>query len=231
MLVKVAGKTKGENSTAFLERLLLQQDTGTAGVVDALWQKKAATSVDAQRLVRKWLKLKLDQGLLKASYYLHLATHDFVKPLQDAIGSEIHQDIQVTIKGLALLYDRPQIERVMELYNLADQAKVYNAIEMLELIVPRKYFNPLNTLVELEQDITRNQLLHHHSKEMSVNDIIADILQDKKACFNSWTKSVACYMIPRLQPHGVPDYLLDTEVGKEDYLMQETRHYVVSMLN
>jgi hypothetical protein len=231
MLVKAAGKIKGENATAFLEQLLQENRADRAGVVDALWQKKATVSGDTQRLLRKWVKLKLKQSTLKATYFLQLAPHHAVKPLQDALGSEIHQDVQILFKAMSLLYDRQQIERVMELYNLGDPAKVYNAIEMLELVVPRKYFTPLNMLVELEQDRNTNQLPLHHGKVICVNDMIEDILQEREASFSTWTKSVACYMIPRLQPDGPPAFILNVKASNDDYLFQETRHYVVSMLN
>ncbi|GAB3530026.1 hypothetical protein GCM10027443_10090 [Pontibacter brevis] len=231
VLIKVAGKMRGGYSTAFLERLLEENKTATAEVVDALWQQKAIVSAESQLILRNWIQVKLDQSLLKATYYLHLVSIEVVKPLQEAVCSEIHQDIQVLFKALSLLYNRQQIERVMELYNVGDATKVYNAIEMLELIIPQRYFNGLNTLVELEQDICKDQVVVHSTKEMPASAIIEDILQENKAGFSTWTKSVACYMIPRLQEEGFPRHILDAKSGREDKLFEETRGYVLSVLN
>ncbi len=231
LLIKVAGKMRGGYSIAFLERMLKEETGFTAAVVDALWQQKAIVSAESQLLLRSWTQVKLEQSLLKATYYLHLVSDEVVAPLQDAVCSEIHQDIQMHFKSLSLLYDRSQIERVMELYNVGDASKVYNAIEMLELLIPQKYFNGINTLIELEQDIRKGQVVPPHTKEMPASVIIEEILLENKAGFNSWTMSVACYMIPRLQEKEFPRYILDKKAGKVDNLFEETREYVLSMLN
>lgn len=231
VLLKVAAKSKGESATVFLEQLVQEGTQDVAGVIDALWQKKATVSVETQALLKKKLKTQLKQSLLKETYYLHMITNDDMKPLQDAICSEIHQDIQRLLKCLALVYDRKQIERVMELYNQPESSKVYNAIEMLELVIPQKVFNNLNTLMELEQDILKGQVIKHANKELSESAIISEILMGNKAGFNSWTKSVACYMMPRLRSARFSAGVLDKKEDQEDPLFQETRAYVLTMLN
>ncbi|MFD3003289.1 NTP/NDP exchange transporter [Pontibacter toksunensis] len=231
LFIKVAGKTRGDYSEAFLERVLEEDKVFIPEAVDALWLQKANLSEESQLLLKDWVQVRLEQSMLKASYYLHLVSVDAVRPLQDAVCSEIRQDIQVLFKSLSLLYDQQQIERVMELYNLGDPTRVYNAIEMLELIIPQKYFTGLNSLVELEQDIRKDQVVVHHTKEISASAIVEDILTENKAGFNSWTKAVACYMIPRLQEETCPLYILDKKPGQEDKLFEETRTYVLSMLN
>ncbi|GAA4424048.1 hypothetical protein GCM10023188_03420 [Pontibacter saemangeumensis] len=231
VLLKVASKSKGESATVFLEQLVQESSSDMTGIIDALWQKKAAVTTETQFLLKKQLKLQLKQSLLKATYYVHLKTNDALKPLQEAVCSEIHQDIQRLFKCLSLVYERRQIERVMELYNQPDSAKVYNAIEMLELIIPRKYFNSLNTLMELEQDTLKGQVVMHPTKELSVSGIIQEILTGNKAHFNNWTRSVACYMIPRLEEAHFAVGVLNKIEDQEDPLFQETRDYVMTLLN
>lgn len=231
VLVKVAGKTKGESATAFLEQQVQENSEDMAGVVDALWQKKAVVAESTREQLRKRLKVRLKQSLLKATYYRHLITEDALKPLQEAVCSEIRQDIQRLFKYLSLIHDRRQIERVMELYNQGDSSKVFNAIEMLELIIPQKSFINLNTLLELEQDICRKQVVRQYNKELAGSAIIREILLENKAGFNTWTVSVACYMIPRIQPEHFSAHLLNQQTDREDPLFQETKAYVLSKLN
>lgn len=232
LLVKVAGKTKGESAGAFLEQLVQESSSHVMpGVIDALWQKGAMVTAETQRLLKKQLKIQLRKSLLKATYYMRLSAVDALKPLQDAVFSEIHQDIQRLFKCLALVYDQKHIERVRELYNQPETSKVYNAIEMLELLIPQKHFNSLNILLELEQDINKNQVIRHAGKELSAGAIIREILQGNQAGFNNWTRSVACYMIPRLQGERLPAAVLDKAAEQEDALFKETREYVLTMLN
>ncbi|MCJ8165079.1 MFS transporter [Pontibacter sp. E15-1] len=231
VLIKVASKTSGNYSTGFLERLVQENHEDLPEILDALWQKKTGVSGATQRLLKKRILHLLRQSQLKASYYLQLVAHDTVKPLQEAVCSEIRQDIQTLCKGLALVYDRKRIERVMELYTQGNDAKVYNAIEMLELVIPQKYFTGLNMLMELEQDIGKGQVYRYQQREMSAGEIIEEILVQNKAGFRGWTKSVACYMIPRLQSGGFPVQALAPAAGPEDPLFQETREYVLATLN
>ncbi|MHA6249579.1 NTP/NDP exchange transporter [Pontibacter sp. CAU 1760] len=230
ILVKVAGKTRGAGATAFLERLLVEAYPNQEAVIEARWHQHTPVGAEAQLALQKYLKLKLKQSQRKASYYLHLLTYDSLKPLQDALCSEIRQDIQHIFKAMALVMKRKEIERVMELYNQADSAKVYNAIEMLELIVPKHYFQPLNMLLELEQDIYNNQVVRQHHVVPPAETTIGAILQDTQTGFSTWTKAVACYMIPRVEGAQLPLAALSPEHAFADPLFQETREYVLSTL-
>ena len=86
-------------------------------------------------------------------------------------------------------------------------------------------------LLELEQDINKNQVIRHAGKELTAGAIIGEILQGNKAGFNSWTRSVACYMIPNLQGEHFPAEVLTKTGGRGDALFEETREYVLTRLN
>lgn len=230
VLIKAAGKTQEKYATLFLEAALKRYPDKTDLIVEALWEKKAIPGSQTKQLLEAWFARKIDQNLLKRSYYLQLIPDPSARLLQQALCSEINQDLQSILKGLSLVYHRKRIERVIELYKLGYDHMFSNAVEMLELLIPQKYFSSLDTLIEFAQEADHPQVYREKAGQLTTSDIIQEILLDNVARCNSWTRSVACYLIPRLQKGGFPIQILDKRNGNEDYLFRETRSYVLSIL-
>ncbi len=231
ILLKAAGKIKGTHTTLFLETALKRYPAHSDLVVEALCEKKAALSGETRKLLEAWVAQKLEQNQLKKNYCQQLFPDKAAALLQQAICSEINQDILRILKGLSLVYDQERIERVITLYKLGYRHKLSNAVEMLELLIPNRYFTSLDGLIEFMQDVARNQVEAPPGKRRTTGAIIREILLDNMAGCTSWTRSVACYLIPRLQDKSFPLQLLEKDAGKEDPLFRETRNYVVSMLS
>ncbi|WP_144266275.1 MFS transporter [Pontibacter ummariensis] len=229
IFIKVAAKTKGENSTAFLERVFRSSPDKADLVVEALWAKKASLSLPMQEELKHWLMRKLHQSHTKVGYYIALLPDNTVELLRNALCSELQQDVRNVLKGLSLVYHREQIDRVIEVEQLRDSHKLSNALEMLELLLPKKFFTKLDALVELMQDIRCQQLVLPRQATRGTASVIGEILTGS-GC-NAWTKAVACYIVPQLQERSLALQLLDRPGDPADALFQETRNYVVSVLN
>lgn len=230
-IIKIAGKIKGENSTAFLFNLLvLNQKRYADNIIEALWLKKAKISIETAKLVDAWIQQKMEQSRLKVLYFNGLVNNSKLQLLQQAMGDEIQHDAQVLLKAFAIVYDRQKVDRIIELIGLDNKTKIYNAIEVLELILPGKYFSQLNILVELMNDIRQNQVLIPKTTDINSYIIIEEVLKDNKANFNEWTRSVACYMLPKFKKAELSLNILSSKVCKEDVMFNETKNYVLSML-
>jgi hypothetical protein len=228
--IKVAAKLKGDFSTKFLVRLLRQEPHYADNLIGALWAKKANLPPGAEDLIESWIQNKLYHAKIKMNYYQHLAGHAEVKLLLEALHSEIQQDMLALLKALYLIYDRQKIERVIELYKLGNSAKISNAIEMLELLIPKKFFLGLNTIVELLLDIHNNQIIIPTIKTMTINAVLNDILGSNHAGCNVWTQAVALYLLPECFDQTFPVDILQKKNEPEDPLLEETRNYVASVL-
>ncbi len=229
-IIKTAGKIKGEKSTVFLFKLLYRFTTHSDQIIEALWLKKAIGDINNNKILEDWINEKIEQTKIKIIYYNDLETISIFKLLQDAIGSELKYDLQMLLKAFALQYDRQKIDRVIELINLDNKERKYNAIEVLELMIPGKYFTQINNLVELLNDIKEHQVLLPKTHNFNGKNILEDIIKDKKANFNEWTRSVACYMFPNLKKNDFSLNFLHTHPVKGEVLFNETRNYVLSML-
>lgn len=194
--------------------------------------QKTKVSEATETLILSWVENKLTKSSLKVSYFKQLEKEAGAKLLQAALASELKQDFTALLKGLSLLYDRQQIDRIIQSYQIGNQPKISNAIEMLELILPKKYFMQVNNLFEFLQDIQTNVFVFLPTKAgPSAASIVQDILVQNSAGCNAWTKSVALYVVPKLRNQNISAAILNQKPEPGDVLFQETQQYVLSVLN
>lgn len=231
LLINTAGTVKGDNSTKFLLRQLVENTSFADDVVEALWMKKTKVPDEYSERIVQWATSKTEATKYKVTCYFDLLSNKSMDLLLQAIISEIKTDAQLLLKAFSMLYNREKVDRVIELMQSAGNPKISNAIEVLELTIPKKYFTQLNDVVELIDDVRQNRPLLTRSRGVPESAIIGEILNDNRANFSDWTRSIACYMILRLRKGEVSLKVLNGKDHRESYLFNETKNYVLSMLN
>lgn len=229
--IKAAGRTTGEHSTTFLINLLKKKNTYKDSIIKALWQKKATIADDNLMLIEKCITNKLESSHTKLSYCNALHTHIHLRPLQEALQKEIISDFNTLLRLYTFLYDAVKVNRIIELVAIGSTSRIYNAIEMLELILPTKYFAPTNHLIEWLEDVKTNKVIATKTNT-TAHKVLEEIFITDKAGLHTWTRSVACYAMLQLKKD---DHLIQTlkksVYSKDDHLFLETRNYVLSTLN
>lgn len=231
IFIKTSGNIKGDHSTKFLVELLKQKTGETDDIIEALWLKKSKVSSETMQLIEDWANKKTEQDKYKVTCYYEILHNKNLTLLQQAIIMEIRKDVQMLLKSFSLLYDREKVDRVIELLSIGNTSKISNAIEILELIVPKKYFTPLNNFVELIDDVQHKKELLIKTQGLDPHVIIEEVIKDSKANFSEWTRSVACYMIPKMKKSKMSLKMLNVKEPKDGHLFNETKNYVLSMLN
>lgn len=151
--------------------------------------------------------------------------------LQEALQKEINSDLYTLLRLYSFIYETEKMNRIIELITSGNTSRVYNAIEMLELILPVKYFGPTNNLIEWLQDVNANKLVLVKSNK-SLHKIMDEIFSVNRGGLHSWTRSIACYALLRLKKDiQMLQSLQRSTFSKDDRLFSETRHYVLSILN
>jgi AAA family ATP:ADP antiporter len=200
-------------------------------IIEALWLKKSKVSNETMELVEDWANKKTEQGKYKLACYFEVLHHPNLALLQKAIIMEIKRDVQLLLKSFSLLYDREKVDRVIELLAIGNTPKISNAIEILEIIIPTKYFTQLNNLVELIDDVQHKKEVLTKTHGLQPTTIIDEVIKNNKANFGEWTRSVACYMIPKMKKNEMSLKMLNIKEPKDGFLFTETKNYVLSMLN
>ncbi|WP_207430241.1 NTP/NDP exchange transporter [Sabulibacter ruber] len=229
-LVKTAGKVKGENSSQFLVQGMEKRPAYQDNIIESLWSKKATLDTSGQQQVQDWLKQKLEQSRQKALYCQSLLQNHELPLLASSLASELKHDVQKVLKSLALLYDRQQITRVMDLLALGSADKVANAIEMLEQLIPKKYFLPLELQIDFQLDKDKSLLPLGEKKRQEATQVIREIVTENTANCTNWTKSVACYSVLEVPSANLTGLLASAPPATGDYLFEETRGFVLSQL-
>ncbi|MEJ7766876.1 MAG: hypothetical protein WKF89_03635 [Chitinophagaceae bacterium] len=230
-LISVAGKTTGEFSTALLISWLKNKRKYIDTIVTALWLKKAVISSNDKSLVEQCIIDKLENSSTKLSYYRALLIEKKLVLLQEAIQKEIMADLHALLRLYTFVFDADKLNRIIELITIGSASRIYNAIEMLELTLPAKYFVPTNHLIEWLQDVHANKVVVAKSTR-SVFTVLEEIFITNNAGLHVWTRSIACYTVLQLKKDERLIRILKRSVfSKDDLMFLETRDYVLSTIN
>jgi AAA family ATP:ADP antiporter len=224
-VIKAASRVKGPLSDSFLLSIF-EKGHMQDPIIDALWKKKAVITTHRAK-IEEWCTNEFDEMKMKVECYLAAHPHQTAELLRNALIAEIEQDMEAVLKAFALLYNREQVDQFIAAYKLDNSTRVANAIELLEMTLPKKYFTAILYFIDLTMDIHHNQL-NIHKKETAMERLIKDVVT--RSGFSAWSQSVALYLSPKLLPRDTAFAIAATAKKNEETVVSETRNYVLSIL-
>jgi ATP:ADP antiporter, AAA family len=225
-LIKIAGKLKGPESTKFLLDCI-HDTTLVERIVHALWARGYKTeSPETLHQLSQTLDKHLRNGIEKISLHPHLNDQFSDNLIKESLHSEIKNDLITALKICAIVYDKRDIDRVLELFENNNFEKIFNAMEMIEMILPKKVSKQINILLDYLLDPT--------VVKSKINDIPATrffdlVINNKDQKFNQWTKSVCLYACLNNKNF---DFLQTLSTGNDtadSLIFSETRNYVLKV--
>jgi hypothetical protein len=226
--IKLAGKNRGHHSTHYLLARLVDGNSPLDQVIHALWIKdyEPASSKEVEEL-NGLLRQSLESANRKVKDYFEVP--DFAdKPLlQESIDHEIRNDLQTALKICSILFNKTEFNRIIELMEHGDHKRLMNAIEMLELVLPKKIAKDINLIFDYILDPT----LHGHKfVQPEINGFFGKIVNDEKEAFGPWTRAVCIYCSWKNKQMPFLNALKVTGRPKEHYIVQETRDFVLKAI-
>lgn len=223
--ITIAGGIADEYAIDFLIRHLTEVPLRPI-ILGQLWKIKFAAPPAKQNLFLQMIdeELKRCNEILTFIHQLHYGKHQ--AGLHHALQLELDASISDTLKILGFLYERSKISDVLHAITTNDYRKISNALEMLEIMIPRNIFKRLNEVIE--------EKLHPGSKAIyakehnTVQEIIEAILQSAFGHFNVWTKAMAIAAIPKLKDKSMFLLLKKMPINDPAPIIEETRRYVIS---
>jgi len=231
ILIKAAAKVSGEYSEKFLISALNDTNIGDNEVITSLWQRKTVLPSSAEIRLQRTIDLNLQKSTRKLEYFFSLSKDSNFKLLEEAFVSEIEQDLQIIVNGFGLMYDKENIRRIIELLAANNKEKINNAIELLELVISKKYFLQVIRLIEFLEDYHSKRTVLNSAKALSIPDIFEEILNTNTAGCNTWTRTVACYLLPCLKNPELVLKIIKSYNTDTRPISGETKGYVLSLLN
>jgi ATP/ADP translocase len=228
-LVKIAGKIKGKHSTNFLISKLNDHRTESKDkILHALWIKGyEPTSITEKEVFQNLLGNFLQSGLDKISDYYLIPDFEDKDLIKRSIGNEIKNDLTIALKVSVLLFQQKEINRILELMEIDKNEKLYNAMEMLELVLPKKVSTDVNLLFDFILD-TQHQNRQQLRKD--INYFYTKAIFNEPLLYNSWTKAVCVYSSWRINESVFLDRLIENNLSNEHFIVTETRDYVMDAI-
>lgn len=228
--VKIAGKVKGPSSINFLlEKIDDGAPLNTEKVFHALWLQEYQPSApaEAEKLHRS-LNKYLDNGIEKINSYYQVPDFRDRDIIKRSIYSEVKINLITALKICVIIFRKKEINRIIELVQIERIDMLYNAMEMLELVLPKKVSRVLNSLFDFVLDPeSTNKMFQRHDVKTFFNKI----LQSDSVAYNPWTKAVYMYYSWKNNEIGIFKNLRKENDPKEHLIIRETRDYVLSEIN
>lgn len=224
--IRLASKVKGKHSTSFLLSKLESKDRDeTDKVVHALWLKDyEPEGQDETRVLNTLLTEYLHAGQEKIKDYEQVPNFSERDLLRRSIYNEVKYDLSVALKVCTLLHRKKDINRIIELMEIDKQEKLYNAMEMLELVLPKKTSTELNTLFDFILD-PQHQKFDNLRQELA--PFFGKLVFGQPRVYNPWTRSVCVYTSWKNQHTDILEKLSTYRNDNEHFLFTETRDYVL----
>jgi ATP:ADP antiporter, AAA family len=227
-LVKIAAKLKGPWVTRYLLSLLQQDHPHKDKAIHVLWSRGYhAEIVEDIHLFRRQLERFIENGTGKISFLHTVPDWTERHLLQRSLETEIWNDLAVALKICVILYTKKEINRIIELTENKEQFKLYNSMEMLEMILPKKTARELNALFDFLLDPV---LKKKHTAPITEQQFFRAVAITNNHGFNDWTKAVCVYSTWRSHLSGLIDELKTVPVSEANTAFGETKTFALSQI-
>jgi hypothetical protein len=142
--------------------------------------------------------------------------------------NEIKTDLVVSLKICAMLFRKKPINRILELIDIEHHNKIYNAIEMIELELPKKISKDLILLFDFILDPDDKKSM----PELAVsNALFSKIYSSDSFTYNGWTKAIVMYSSWKNNIQEDLAIIAEQNENSGQFITQETRNFVLNTTN
>jgi hypothetical protein len=221
--IRTAGRVKGPYSTNYLLNKL-PVTIHTDRTIHSLWIKGYDPVTEEETaMLNQVLDRYLANGYQKIAYYFQVPEFQEQLLLESSLYNEVKNDLVTSLKTCSILYRKSEINRVLELLEMETQLKLFNAMEMLEMVLPKKRSKELNQLFDFVLDPS-------HTRKTYVKEQVVPffnrILNNEPESFTAWTKAVCIYCSWKIRQFDFLRSLKMTRKLNDHTIMKETEEFV-----
>jgi len=228
--IKIAAKTKGEHCKQFLLTSMQELNDQTSKIIHALWilNNKPALPKETE-ILNTLLHKYLAMGIAKISDYHNIPDYHKEKEIvKNSLLSEVKEDLMLSLKICSMLYRNKPINRILELMEIEQQQKLYNAMEMIELELPKKISKDFILLFDFILDPGE------HKATMAKNEtatLFNKIYFSDSFSYNAWTKAIILYCAWKNNKTEDLKHIGQKKEQAEHHIITETRDFVLKAIN
>lgn len=226
--IKLAGKMKGHHSTSYLLHMLRSKSKFSEHIIHSLWSKDfTAEDTKDVELLQEFLQDYLQAGKQKIADYVQVPVFNHGEQMKDVIVAEIKNDLTTSLKICSLLHNNDELNRILELIQHGENLRLYNAIEMLDLILPKKVSRDLNLLFNYLFDPS---LARRQGGGMAVSQFFNKIVIEEGSIFRPLTRAYCIYASWKDHETGFLQLLKKQNLNDEHFIIGETSQFVLKEL-
>ncbi len=224
-LIKISSKIKGEHCRKFLINVVTELNEQTSKTIHSLWMQDYEPD-DAMKLKLEGILEKyLQQGLNKIEDYQKIHYNDTDREMvKHSLVNEIKSDLVLSLKICAMLHRKKRINRILELIEMEKHQKLYNAIEMIELELPRKTAKELVILFDFVLDPEGH---HKKSTGHAAGNVFSQVYFSDSFAYNSWTKALVMFCSWKNNIDEDVKRIEEKPIAAEEFIVAETRDFIL----
>lgn len=221
-LIKIAGNINTERSYKFLQAMLFDNPAQGSLIVDELYKSTFETDESYREKYYDLAKTRLDE----AEKIFHLKNtfdnEEKVQQCKKALDSEVNARLMDALKLLSIANGHGKVSAAIHVIITRQHQKISNALEMLELSIPREIFQKINRLAEQKQ-----KRIHAREHDKPTLQILKEIVESKSILYNEWTRAIAMQMAATLNPQEFQRFLADRHFTCSP-ILDETRNFILT---
>ena len=228
--IKIASNIKGEHSKQFLLTTMNELNHQTNKTIHALWIQNyepgdTKSMNTMQALLNKYLKM----GISKITDHHNIPDYSKEKEIvKKSLVSEIKTDLIISVKICSMLFRKKQISRILELIEMEKQHKLYNAMEMIEMELPKKISKDLICLFDFILDPAGNKFA---AGKNDTTSLFKKVYFSDSFTYNPWTKAIIMYCSWKNSINEDLKIIKQKKETTEPLIITETRDFVLSSIN
>jgi hypothetical protein len=194
-LIKILGRIKGKEACDALIELLHYLPGCAHEIIKALYKNQFKSDIDNEKKIEQFLHhfLTIANENIKMKRQL-LSQAEKHKLLIRSLEIELDELKESVLSLLSFLYGREYTDRIRQGFAAKKKESIANAIELIEIVIPKEFSAPLIYLYE-QTEVFRfiSPLNDKKENKSNLQSICNDILTNKKAGFNNWTQACCLY--------------------------------------
>jgi len=229
-LVKIATNIKGDHCKEFLLKSLKHLNEQTGKTIQALWaQNYEPYDSDAIKQFNYLMHSYLKLGKSKVHDYHSIPRYSYGTDIvKISLINEIKTDLTLALKVCSMIYKKEQINRILELIEMDKSEKLFNAIEMIDIDLPKKIAREFIYLFDF--------ILDPHDKKADLPKtatlaIFEKVYQSDAFAYNPWTKAIMIYNSWKNSIEEELAIVKQKNIEHPHYIIKETKDFVLHQKN
>ncbi len=182
--IRAAGNIQTEKSTQYLLNLIKGNEKYFSVIVTKLRNRQYESTESEREYLTAIIKSRLTEAVeilrLRSAFHKVSESNRCIS----ALTQEVNSRIQDSLKLMPMVFADESVSRAIHTY-LRQHHQSSNALEMLEMSIPKDLFHLLNKALDRSEHAVSGR------QRESISEVLTEIISGRNIRFNDWTRAMA----------------------------------------